>query len=98
MDKPQTKPNLGKLPPQYRFFLNPYLDARFSNCPECNNKMRQRKLPLFIHVAPQQPVILNKTCKYCPNSELVVVHQNELEKLLNSAFILMKSERAAIAK
>jgi hypothetical protein len=41
-------PWLGKQPPRYRFFLNPYQDARFSTCPQCANKTGQRKLPLFI--------------------------------------------------
>jgi hypothetical protein len=81
---------LGKLPVQYRFFLNPYLDARFSSCPECNQKMRQRKLPLFIHVNPRQPIILNKTCKYCPNCDLLIAHQNEIEKLLADLYARMQ--------
>jgi hypothetical protein len=29
-------------------------------------KTRQRKLPLFIHIDPKQPLLLNKTCRYCP--------------------------------
>jgi hypothetical protein len=58
----KKNPQLGKLPPLYRFFLNPYEDVRFSSCPQCANKTWQRKLPLFIHVSPEQPVTLNKTC------------------------------------
>jgi len=46
----------GKLPPQYTFILNPYADARFTRCPGCNQKTKQRKLPLFIHVDPMDPV------------------------------------------
>jgi hypothetical protein len=48
--------------------------------------MKQRKLPLFIHVDPQTPVILNKTCRYCPACDLLLVHQDELETLLAAMF------------
>src|SRR6266567_9481953 len=43
---------LGKQPPRYRFFLNPYQDMRFTRCPQCDNKTRLRKLPLIIHLEP----------------------------------------------
>ena len=33
----KTIPRLGKQPPRYRFFLNPYRDVRFSKCPQCSN-------------------------------------------------------------
>jgi hypothetical protein len=47
----RSKPRLGKLPPLYKLFLNPYTDVRFtSSCPGCSGKTRQRKLPLAIHV------------------------------------------------
>ena len=61
----KNMPRLGKQPPRYRFFLNPYQDARFSKCPQCENKTGQRKLPLFIHIDPKQPLLLNKTCRSC---------------------------------
>jgi hypothetical protein len=32
----QKKAQLGKLPPQHDFFLNPYSDARFTRCPKCD--------------------------------------------------------------
>ncbi len=48
--KKQTKTQLGKQPPLYRFFLNPYKDVRFTRCPQCENKTLQRKLPLIIHI------------------------------------------------
>ena len=62
---------LGKQPPRYRFFLNPYTDARFMKCPQCLAKTRQRKLPLVIHIEPLQLVALNKTCRYCPHCDLL---------------------------
>jgi hypothetical protein len=47
--KEQTMPRFGKQTPRYRFFLNPYQDMRFTRCPQCENTMHQRKLPLVIH-------------------------------------------------
>ena len=79
----KKSPQLGKPPRLYRFFLNPYQDVRFSSCPQCANKTRQRKLPLFIHVSPAQPVTLNKTCRYCPNCDLLIAHQDEIEDILS---------------
>ncbi|MFQ5854669.1 MAG: hypothetical protein ACE5LU_03355 [Anaerolineae bacterium] len=78
--------HLGKLPPRYTFILNPYTDYRFTRCPNCDAKMKQRKLPLFIHVDPANPIVLNKTCRYCPDCDLLLVHQDELEELLAGLF------------
>ena len=88
----KKKPQLGKLPRLYRFFLNPYQDVRFSSCPQCANKTRQRKLPLFIHVSPKQPVMLNKTCRYCPNCDLLIAHQDEIEDILSRLFTTLNPE------
>ena len=88
----KKRAQLGKLPRLYRFFLNPYEDVRFSSCPQCANKTRQRKLPLFIHVSPAQPVILNKTCRYCPNCDLLIAHQDEIEDILVRLFTTLNPE------
>jgi len=77
---------IGKLPPKYTFILNPYTDARFTRCPGCDQKTKQRKLPLFIHVEPLRPVVLGKTCRYCPACDLLIVHQDELEAQLEALF------------
>jgi len=77
---------LGKLPPQYTFILNPYAEYRFTRCPGCERKMRQRKLPLFIHIDPMKPVALNYTCRYCPDCDLLIAHQDEIEELLAALF------------
>jgi len=77
---------LGKQPPRYRFFLNPYTDVRFTTCPQCQGKTRQRKLPLVIHIDPMQLVALNKTCRYCPRCDLLIAHQDELEAWLVTFF------------
>lgn len=77
---------LGKQPPLYRFFLNPYPDVRFTTCPQCRGKTRLRKFPLVIHKDPIQTLILGKTCRYCPNCDLLIVHQDELEEQLAAYF------------
>jgi hypothetical protein len=77
---------LGKLPPLYRFILNPYAEARFSRCPGCDQKTRQRKVPLFIHVDPFHPVVLGYTCRYCPDCDLLIAHQDRIEALLANLF------------
>jgi hypothetical protein len=80
------EPHIGKLPPQYTFILNPYTDARFTRCPGCDQKTKQRKLPLFIHVEPLNPIVLGKTCRYCPHCDLLIAHQDELEAQLEALF------------
>lgn len=77
---------LGKLAPQYNFFLNPYNDQRFSRCPQCEAKTGQKKVPLVIHVDPHHPVSLNYTCRYCAHCDLLIAHQDEIEHLLAGIF------------
>jgi hypothetical protein len=83
---------LGKLPPRYRFFLNPYQDMRFTRCPKCDNKTKLKKLPLVIHIESMIILSLNKTCRFCPYCDLLIVHQDELEHLLASIFSQQKPE------
>lgn len=73
-------------PERYRFFLNPYSDVRFSRCPECDRSTKIIKLPLFIHVEPDNPVVLNKTCRYCSKCDLLIAHKDELESQLANMF------------
>lgn len=80
-----TRPQLGKLPPKYTFFLNPYTDARFTRCPLCDGKTQAHKHPFFIHIFPTQPFILNMTGPYCPNCDLLILHKDKLETLLVQA-------------
>src|SRR4051794_1604047 len=82
----RTSRRLGKQPPRYRFFLNPYSDARFTSCPKCGGKTRVRKLPLVIHVDPAHMIALNKTCKFCPYCDLLIAHQDEIEGFLAAYF------------
>jgi hypothetical protein len=70
---------LGEQKPRYMFFLNPDADARFTSCPQCGGKTRQRKLPILIHVfEPAQFINLNKTCRFCPACELLIAQADEL--------------------
>lgn len=85
-DQTTTKVSLGKQTPRYRFFLNPYNDVRFTRCPQCENKTRQRKLPLVIHINPAYLLSLNKTCRYCPDCDLLIAHRDQLESLLTAIF------------
>jgi hypothetical protein len=48
--------------------------------------MRQRKVPLLIHVDPMHFIALGYTCRYCPDCDLLVAHQDEIEHLLASLF------------
>ena len=82
----RLKPRLGKQEPRFKFFLNPYTDARFTSCPQCGNKTRQRKLPLVIHIHDGGMMALNKTCKYCPVCDLLIAHQDEIEGFLTAYF------------
>ena len=72
-------PRLGKQPPCYTFFLNPYTDARFTKCPKCSRKTGQKKLPLAIHVDDGCMMVLNKTCRYCPACDLLIARKDEIE-------------------
>lgn len=78
------KPRIGQLPPRYRFFLNPYRDVRHSTgCPGCGQKLRQRTLPLAIHVDGWGIAVINKTCRYCPGCELLIAHEDELRSIID---------------
>ena len=90
--KKQTTTQLGKQPPRYRFSLNPYEDMRFTRCPQCDNKMHQRKLPLMIHIDPMYLLSLNKTCRYCPHCDLLIAHQDELEEVISRVFSVLNPE------
>jgi len=79
-------PRLGSQPPRYKFFLNPYSDARFTACPKCDAKSKQRKLPLAIHVDEGGMIILNKTCRYCPGCDLLIAHRDQIENFLTAWF------------
>jgi hypothetical protein len=72
----------GKLPPRYRFILNPYPDQRFSSCPDCGKLSKWRKFVLLVHVDPLHLLAQNIHCRFCPDCDLLIVHQDELETQL----------------
>lgn len=77
---------IGALAPRYLFCLNPYEDARFTRCPKCEGLARLRKFPLAIHVDDFGMFVLNKTVRFCPGCELMIVHRDELEDYLAAFF------------
>jgi|SRR5579859_1697023 len=76
------KEQLGKLPPEHIFFLNPYPDIRYSFCPQCNGKTKLRKNPFLVHIFPEFPTLLNMTGPYCPKCDLLILHQDRVEQML----------------
>ena len=76
---------LGKLPPRHTFFLNPYKEDRFTRCPECEELMKDRKNPLLVSLGPTALMIFNISGKYCPDCDLLVVHQDIVEEYLVTA-------------
>jgi len=83
---------IGKQPPQYNFFLNPYQDFRFTSCPKCDRKTGQRKLPLLIFVQQAYPVALNYTCRYCADCDLLIARRDEIEGHLTRLFAQLAPE------
>lgn len=75
---------MGALPPRYSFVLNPHPRERFTRCPRCEAKTRVRKIPLVIHIEPIGLVMLPKTCRLCVVCEMLVAHQDEIERLIDA--------------
>jgi len=67
---------------RHYFFLSPYDDMAFTRCPKCEEKTKIRKYCLLIHINPKHLFSLNKSCRYCPKCDLIIVKQTDLEKLL----------------
>lgn len=82
----EDETRIGKLPPRYKFILNPYDDLRSSKCPICDRPTHTRKLALFIVVDGAETMVLGKTCRFCTQCGLIVVHKDELEHELVVAF------------
>ncbi|MGE5301976.1 MAG: hypothetical protein ACM3TN_01525 [Alphaproteobacteria bacterium] len=80
-----VKTRIGKLPPRYSLLLNSHAEARLSKCPKCRKVTHLRKFALFIHIDDWGPMVLGKTCRYCPHCEMVIVHHAELEAELERA-------------
>ena len=83
MGKQSTKiPNRTR----YLFYLNPWLDQAFSKCPKCDGKTKVRKLPLVIHIDPDQLLVLNLFCRFCPYCELVIARKDQVEGHMAETF------------
>jgi len=74
------KPRFGKLPPRYRFALNPFREVRWARCPRCEKLMHARKFPLLIAWLDGTLLVLGYTCRYCTPCELIIAHQHEVEE------------------
>jgi hypothetical protein len=93
-EKPPPKKELfGHLPPRYSFFLNPYEDLRFSRCPTCEIPTKLKKFVFVIRIEPNILFNSGLTCRFCAKCELIILHQNELEKHLAGACITMQLDR-----
>ena len=90
--KKQRKKRIKELKKRHYFFLNPYQDCAFTKCPQCDAKTKVRKFPLVINIEPQKIFILNKTCKYCVDCDLIITKQAEVEQLLAAAFLKINPE------
>lgn len=67
---------------QHYFFLNPYKEYVFTRCPKCETKTKIKKFCLLIHIEPRHLLALNKTVRFCPYCDLIIVKKEELEQLL----------------
>ena len=74
-----ARPRFGQLPPSHSFILNSYQDVRFSTCPDCDKITRLRKFVLLIHVDDLGFTALNKSTRFCPDCDILIVHEDELE-------------------
>jgi hypothetical protein len=77
---------IGKKPRRYRFIFDPDAKKRSEFCPQCGGPTEERKFPLVIHVEPQNPVAINKTCRYCPRCDLIIARKEEVEEQLSFLF------------
>ncbi len=77
---------------KYTFFLNEYSDFAFSNCPQCSQKTKIRKIALAIHIDPNQLFTLNKKCRFCPSCELIIAKKPEIESIMAQTFETRRPE------
>lgn len=85
--KSTKKRTLGELEPRHHFFLNPYISSRFTKCPKCDAPTKIRKRPFGVHVDPSTLLALNMSGPYCPDCDLIILHQDKVEALLTARFL-----------
>jgi hypothetical protein len=72
---------------RYLFYLNPFEEYKWTRCPNCNAKTKLRKYCLVIAFGEKSKsgttfLTLNKSCKFCPECELVIASKFEIESHL----------------
>jgi len=77
----------GKLAPRYDLFLNVNHTMRFTTCPRCRIKTLARRFSLVVLIGSGYALVVEKTCRFCPSCDLLVVHQDQLEAQLTSQFL-----------
>jgi len=84
------KPTPGKTKvsrkPLFRFVLNPFTDYRCTRCPRCNALNKVRKVPLVIHMEPDNLCVLQLSVLLCPACNILILHQDRLEEKLAAAY------------
>jgi hypothetical protein len=70
----------------HRFFLNPYDFAACTRCPLCDRLTKVRKIPLAIHIEPQTFFVLNKSCRFCEDCDLLIARRQDVEALMAAVF------------
>lgn len=90
--KPPKKYKINQETRRYNFFLNPYTDARFTRCPQCNAPTKVRKRVFVIHIEPRQLLNLNMSGRYCPDCDLMILHQDVVEDLIARTFTTLNPD------
>jgi hypothetical protein len=86
IQKRKKKRLLDKQPRLHTFFLNPYTNARFTRCPQCDAPTKVRKKIFVVHIEPGHLANLNMSGRYCPDCDLMILHQDIVESMLAWAF------------
>ena len=69
---------------KYYFYLNPFDEYKWTKCPNCEAKTKLRKYCLTISYNDEekkarQLLSLNKSCKFCPDCQLIIAHKSEID-------------------
>ncbi len=70
--------------PRYTCYLNPFVDLRFSRCPNCEGRTQIRRFALVVHVDPVGIFPTRVSCRWCRACSVVIVHQREFENTLKA--------------
>lgn len=67
---------------RYTFFLNPYPEHHFAQCPRCGQNTLRRNRVLVVQLGPGLVMPAMVTCRYCAECELLIAHRGELAAAL----------------